>query len=111
MAAVEAWHDHRVIVFLTVIAVLVVGLVAAAATGRIAAGTPDPVSSRAFEQLPGRPLTGDDIAGLRFDQALRGYRMDEVDGVIERLVEELRDRDVEIALLRGERVDDPPVEG
>lgn len=100
------------IVFLTVIAVVVVGLVAAAATGRIpAAGTPDPVSSRAFEQLPGRPLTGDDIAGLRFDQALRGYRMDEVDGVIERLVEELRDRDVEIALLRGERVDDPPVEG
>jgi DivIVA domain-containing protein len=34
-------------------------------------------------------IEGDDVRGLRFQQAVRGYRMAEVDWVLERLADEL----------------------
>ncbi|OLT29661.1 hypothetical protein BJF82_16060 [Kytococcus sp. CUA-901] len=43
-----------------------------------------------------------EVRSLRFDQALRGYRMGQVDGTLERLALELAERDAEIARLRGE---------
>lgn len=89
------------VVFLVVIVVVLIGLTAAAAAGRIGGGTPPPVSTQSFQPLPPGELDADDVADLRFDQALRGYRMDQVDGVVERLFEELRQRDAEIAELRG----------
>jgi DivIVA domain-containing protein len=48
---------------------------------------------------------------VRFSPALRGYRMDEVDDVLDRVTEELRVRDAEIARLREElaRRDAPAV--
>jgi DivIVA domain-containing protein len=40
-------------------------------------------------RLPAGAISGADVRGLRFQQAVRGYRMDEVDWVLERLAEEL----------------------
>jgi DivIVA domain-containing protein len=54
-------------------------------------------------ELPAeRVLTGDDVDGVRLPVALRGYRFAEVDILLERLAQELRRRDTEIATLRGE---------
>jgi DivIVA domain-containing protein len=39
--------------------------------------------------LPAGEIDGDDVRELRFQQTLRGYRMDEVDWVLERLADEL----------------------
>jgi DivIVA domain-containing protein len=40
--------------------------------------------------MPDRPLTADDIAGLRFRTGLRGYRMEDVDAALERITTALR---------------------
>jgi len=40
-------------------------------------------------RLPAGAIAGDDVRGLRFQQAVRGYRMDEVDWVLDRLADEL----------------------
>jgi DivIVA domain-containing protein len=44
--------------------------------------------------VPGdRMLQGDDVRRLRFSTAFRGYRMDEVDALLDRLAAELDARD------------------
>jgi DivIVA domain-containing protein len=40
-------------------------------------------------RLPDGELAGGDVRELRFPQAVRGYRMDEVDWVLERVADEL----------------------
>lgn len=40
-----------------------------------------------------RPLNADDLRRLRFTTAFRGYRMSEVDSLLERLIRESRDRE------------------
>jgi DivIVA domain-containing protein len=40
-------------------------------------------------RLPSRDIRGEDIRDLRFPQAVRGYRMTEVDWVLDRLAEEI----------------------
>jgi DivIVA domain-containing protein len=40
-------------------------------------------------RLPAGEIDGDDVRELQFQQALRGYRMDEVDWVLDRLADEL----------------------
>ena len=62
---------------------------------------PDAVPVELPEQ---RPATADDIRLLRLPVALRGYRMYEVDWVLDRLAAELDRRDVEIARLRAQLV-------
>lgn len=53
-------------------------------------------------ELPAeRQLTADDIDDLRLPVALRGYRFAETDLLLDRLADELRRRDEEIARLRG----------
>jgi len=47
-----------------------------------------------------RPVRSDDVAAARFDLAFRGYRMDQVDALLERLSVEFAARDEEIASLR-----------
>ena len=42
------------------------------------------------------------VDGLRFAWRFRGYRMDEVDDVLDRLVDELEARDARIAELEGQ---------
>lgn len=40
-------------------------------------------------RLPNGGIDGDDVRELRFPQAVRGYRMDEVDWALDRLADEL----------------------
>ena len=66
-----------------------------------------PVRDEPIWELPAeRALVAADIAEVRLPVALRGYRFAETDLLLDRLVEELRARDEEIARLRGV----PPVE-
>ena len=48
-----------------------------------------------------RPVTGDDVRGLRISVTARGYRMTEVDWLLEQFAEALDQRDAEIASLRA----------
>jgi DivIVA domain-containing protein len=55
-----------------------------------------------------RPVTGKDVRGLRLPVAFRGYRMTEVDWLLDELADSLEERDREIVALRaGSREDRP----
>jgi DivIVA domain-containing protein len=74
----------------------------------------DPTERDAAERgLPAdRPSTAEDISALSFDTGLRGYRMSQVDAVLERLAHELAARDEEISALNGKLAEHskaPPV--
>ena len=79
--------------FLAVLIVLVMGAVAVVAAGRggsmaeVYDDRPDSVV-----QADG-PLTADDLRRVRFSTAFRGYRMAEVDALLDRLADELAARD------------------
>ena len=71
----------------------VVATVAAIALGRLPGGMPDPSSTVPPVRLPEGAVTGGDVHRLRFVPGLRGYRMDQVDPVVDRLgreIDELR---------------------
>jgi DivIVA domain-containing protein len=94
-------------VVFVVTAAVVVFVVAAVAAGRgdgLATVAPD----RAPDPLPEGPLSADDVAAARFAVGLRGYRMDQVDAVLERLQGELVRRDERIgrleAIVQGDSV-------
>jgi DivIVA domain-containing protein len=77
-----------VIWFFAILVVLALGVVAVVAAGR---GTPmEPAYDDAPDALvPAEgPLTADDLRRVRFPIALRGYRMAEVDALLDRLAEE-----------------------
>ena len=82
---------------LLLVVLAVIGGIAVVATGRWG-GLPDVEPERSPRGV--LPADGEldrpAVDGLRFSLALRGYRMDEVDDVLDRLVDEL-DR-------RGERI-------
>ena len=48
-----------------------------------------------------RPVLGDDVRALRLTPAFRGYRMSEVDWLLDQFAELLDQRDAELATLRG----------
>jgi DivIVA domain-containing protein len=75
--------------FFAVLIVLVIGAVAVVASGRGGAlGTA--YDDRPDVRLPAdRPVTGEDLRGLRFNTAVRGYRASEVDALLERLAAQL----------------------
>ena len=83
---------------LGVLGVLFVAAVLATREGGELAPAPPDVADLA---LPAGRLTPQDIAALRFPMAARGYRMAEVDATLERLAEELRDRDQHIDWLEA----------
>ncbi len=81
------------IVLITVVALLAVGRL-----GELPGTTPD----RAPLALPeDRPLAKADVDDVRFAVGLRGYRMDEVDEVLDRLADEVSTRDARIAELEA----------
>ncbi|MBM3688681.1 MAG: DivIVA domain-containing protein [Actinobacteria bacterium] len=92
------------------IGVAVIGGVVVLATGRVQGSLSEP-----------EPPAGDlpaDLADVRIDQALRGYRMDQVDALVERLEAEVSARDeqlaeqqAEIDRLRAARGEFPPPHG
>lgn len=85
------------------IVVLLVGLTAAAVAGKLGGGLSEPVSSlpsRGLSGVPAGTISAQDVAQLRLDQGLRGYRMDQVDDLLETLAAELAERDQRIAELQ-----------
>jgi DivIVA domain-containing protein len=88
-----------VILFLVLIVILLIGLVIAAVMGKIGGFMADPTSSQSFGGLPEGPLSTDNLAQLHFDQALRGYRMNQVDEVIDALSARVRELESEVASL------------
>jgi DivIVA domain-containing protein len=85
--------------FLVLIVIVLIGLTVAAVMGKISGFMADPTSSQSFSAVPAAPFSADDMAQLRFDQALRGYRMDEVDEVIDALTGRLRELESQVASL------------
>ncbi|MGY1751614.1 DivIVA domain-containing protein [Blastococcus sp. SYSU D01042] len=90
-------------VVLFVVGVVVVGallfLGAALLLGRGETQPPADLDRSPVELPVARPVTGDDVRGLRMSVALRGYRMTEVDWLLEQLARTLDERDTEIAAL------------
>lgn len=73
---------------LWMIAVAVLGLAAVAASGRLGE-LPGTVTDTPRPHVPTGVLTGDDLRGLRFAVVPRGYSMDQVDELLDRLARQL----------------------
>ena len=85
---------------LAVLGVLVVLFVVAAVALRDEAVLVEAPPDRADLALPDEgPVTAGDLERLRFGMALRGYRMAQVDEVLDRLADELLERDEQLAAL------------
>jgi DivIVA domain-containing protein len=74
---------------MVLLTVAVVAGVVAVVSGVVSGGLSEPETQVPVRTLPAGPLTGQDVAGLRFVQALRGYRMDQVDAAMDRLGAEI----------------------
>ncbi|WP_254666426.1 DivIVA domain-containing protein [Humibacillus sp. DSM 29435] len=88
--------------FVLLVGVVVVCFVVALVLGLVGGGMGRATSSLSHEPLPDDELRDPDLDELRFDVGLRGYRMSQVDGVVDRLRRELREKDEQIAVLRGD---------
>ena len=73
------------------VAVLVAVATAAAVLGRVDGSLADATTTMSHVPLPDDPLTPGDLDGLRFDTVMRGYRMSQVDAVVDRLRREIQD--------------------
>ncbi|HEU4948588.1 MAG TPA: DivIVA domain-containing protein [Kribbella sp.] len=95
--------------FFALVVVLLIGAVAVVASGRWGAMS-EAYDDRPDVLVPARhALTADDIESSRFAVGVRGYRMDEVDTLLERVAREVAERDRRIADL--ERAVTPIVDG
>jgi DivIVA domain-containing protein len=75
-----------------VVLVVIIGAIAVVAAGRDEPMA-DVYDDRPDVTLPtGRPLTAEDLDGVRFSTAVRGYRMDEVDALLARIQADLQRR-------------------
>lgn len=105
-------------IFLVLVAIAVLGAVAFALVDRRRpdgqeavphhdfAGLGEPAPSLPAVLLPDEPDAAD-VGAIRFAPALRGYRMDQVDEVLDRLAAALEERDATIAELRRAPQDHP----
>ncbi|MGY1835333.1 DivIVA domain-containing protein [Blastococcus sp. SYSU DS0510] len=91
---------------LFVVAVLLVGgalfLVASLLLGRGETQPPADPDRSPVELPEDRRVVADDVRGLRIAVTARGYRMVEVDWLLDQLAQTLDERDAEIAALRAE---------
>ena len=106
------WHDGPVTLLLVFLAIAVLGVTIALGVGRL---RPDSVPGRALDAAEGLPEpdprlppvllpehpAAADVGRLRLSVAPRGYRMDQVDAVLERLAGALADRDARISELES----------
>jgi DivIVA domain-containing protein len=77
--------------FFAILLVLAMGGVAVVASGR-GGSLPEEYDDRPDVRVPATgPLTGDDVRGVRFSLAFRGYRMSEVDELLQRLAAQVDD--------------------
>jgi DivIVA domain-containing protein len=84
---------------LLIVLALIAGVVAMAA-GKVRGGLPEPTSTRPEVDLPAEDIGTRDVDAIRFSVGFRGYRMDEVDEVLDRLGLELGAREEELRELR-----------
>jgi len=83
-------------------AIVVITVIALLAVGKLGE-LPDTSSDRPPLALPDdRVLTNTDVDSVRFNVGARGYRMDEVDVVLDRLSAEVQERDARIADLEAQ---------
>ena len=89
-----------------VVGVLVVGgllfLAGSVLLGRGETQPPAELDRSPMELPDDRPVTGDDIRALRISPSVRGYRMTEVDWLIDQFAQILDERDAEIAALEAQ---------
>ena len=86
--------------FILLVGIVVLCFVVALMLG-LGGGMGRPTSSLSHEPLPEGELHDEDLDELRFDVTVRGYRMSQVDGVVDRLRRELREKDEHIAFLES----------
>ena len=90
---------------LSVLGVLLVAVLlfvgASLLLGRGEVEPPADVGRSPLELPDDRPVTGDDLRDVRLSVSVRGYRMTEVDWLVDQLAEALDEKDLEIASLRA----------
>lgn len=96
-----AWHDSLVSLLLVLVLLAVLGGIAVVAAGRGDSLEQEAPDRAPYGALADGDIERDDVDRLRFSLAFRGYRMDEVDNVLDRLAGELVARDARIAELEG----------
>jgi DivIVA domain-containing protein len=94
--------------FIAVVAIAALGVAAMVAAGGVGEMSSEPVYDTYRQQLPSGPLHAEDIRRARFGLALRGYAMNQVDDLLERLAREVAERDARIAELTGAHQDAAP---
>lgn len=86
--------------FIAVVVVAILGVAAMAAAGGMGEMAKDPVRDTYRQDLPpDRALSAADLQGLSFGVGLRGYVMEQVDEVLDRLTREIAERDAVIRRL------------
>jgi DivIVA domain-containing protein len=73
---------------ISIVAVAILGLAAVAATGRLGE-FPGTVTDTPQPHVPGGTLIGDDLRSLRFAVVPRGYSMQQVDELLDRVAAQL----------------------
>ena len=96
--------------FILVVGIVVLCFVVALVLGLAGGGLGRNTTTLSHEPLPDEPIQDTDFDDLVFDVGARGYRMSQVDGVVDRLRRELREKDEEIAVLRGDAPAHPAAE-
>lgn len=76
-----------------ILAAAILGLAAVAASGRLGE-LPPTVTDTPTPHLPAGRMSAADLRGLRFAVVTRGYSMQQVDEVLERLAAQLEPEDV-----------------
>jgi DivIVA domain-containing protein len=90
------------VVLIGVAAVFFLGATAVFGRGEELAPIP-PTATPTWLPGPEQGVDGEDVRAVRFQQALRGYKMAEVDWVLERLASELDRAQLELTRVAGER--------
>ena len=98
-----------IVLLLVLLGVIAAIAVVAGGRGGSLADAPPDRSPRGV--LPSGPVDRTAVDGLRFSLAFRGYRMTEVDWLLDQLAQTLDERDAEIAALRARAGTDLPDPG
>ena len=101
-ATIEPVTSALIYLVVMVLVAGVVYLLASAVFGRGEELAPLPPGASPT-RLPAGEATGDDVRAVRFQQSVRGYKMSEVDWVLERLGDEIDQLRTRIAELEDHR--------
>ncbi len=94
--------------FWVIVLIAIVGAIVVVVAGR-GGEMADVYDDRPDATLPaGRPLTADDIRSVQLGTGFRGYRMDEVDALLQRIEADLLDRETGGTASRSRDVEPAP---